>query len=119
MYAWDEALEALYAYICSLETRVMSPSNIDLTRELHLIRAHLLHYASLLGDMKKSVLFVLGTPNPALAALSEEEKAFSLGLLEKECTNLLLDIDRLEQSRQMQDKRLKNVMNLVRNLGSS
>ncbi|KAF9048217.1 hypothetical protein BDZ89DRAFT_1057791, partial [Hymenopellis radicata] len=113
MYAWDEALETLYAYICSLETRVMSPSNIDLTRELHLIRAHLLHYASLLGDMKKSVQFVRDTPNPAMAALSEEEKELSHGLLQKECTNLISDIDRLEQSRQMQDKRLKNVMNLV------
>ncbi|PBK90727.1 hypothetical protein ARMGADRAFT_1111301 [Armillaria gallica] len=113
MYAWDEALEALYAHICALETSVLEPSNIFLTRELHIIRAHHLHYSSLLEDLKKAVVFILDTPNPAMDTLPQEEKHFSRTLLEKECRNLLSEIDRLEMSRRMQDKRLKNVMNLV------
>ncbi|KAK0205522.1 hypothetical protein DFS33DRAFT_1487588 [Desarmillaria ectypa] len=113
MYAWDEALEALYAHICWLETSVLEPSNIFLTRELHIIRAHHLHYSSLLEDMRKAVVFILDTPNPAMDSLPQEEKLFSRTLLEKECRNLLSEIGRLEMSRRMQDKRLKNVMNLV------
>ncbi|KAK0484497.1 hypothetical protein IW261DRAFT_1456929 [Armillaria novae-zelandiae] len=113
MYAWDEALEALYAHICWLETSVLDPSNLFLTRELHIIRAHHLHYSSLLEDMKKAVVFILDTPNPAMDTLPEKDKQFSRKLLEKECRNLLSEIDRLEMSRRMQDKRLKNVMNLV------
>ncbi|KAK0194621.1 hypothetical protein F5146DRAFT_925341 [Armillaria mellea] len=113
MYAWDEALEALYGHICWLETSVLDPSNLFLTRELHIIRAHHLHYSSLLEDMKKAVVFIRDTPNPAMDTLPEEDKQFSRTLLEKECRNLLSEIDRLEMSRRMQDKRLKNVMNLV------
>ncbi|KAK0460693.1 uncharacterized protein EV420DRAFT_1533668 [Desarmillaria tabescens] len=113
MYAWDEALEALYAHICWLETSVLEPSNIFLTRELHIIRAHHLHYSSLLEDMRKAVAFIRDTPNPAMDNLPEGDKQFSRTLLEKECRNLLSEIGRLEMSRRMQDKRLKNVMNLV------
>ncbi|KAG7445230.1 uncharacterized protein BT62DRAFT_897935 [Guyanagaster necrorhizus] len=113
VYAWDEALEALYAHICWLEISVLEPSNIFLTRELHIIRAHHLHYSSLLEDMKKAVTFTRDTPNPAMDNVPEEEKQFSRTLLEKECRNLLSEIGRLEMSRRMQDKRLKNVMNLV------
>lgn len=113
MYAWDESLEILYNHICSLETQVLSTSNITITRELHLIRAHLLHYASLLGDLKKTVVFILDTENPAMEVYPEAERQLSRLLLVKECNNLLLETDRLESSRQMQDKRLKNVMNLV------
>lgn len=113
MYAWDQALERLYTHICSLETRVLTTRELQLTRELHDIRAHHLHYSSLLEDFRKSVLFILDTPNPAMDSLPDKEKQFSRKLLEKECKNLILEIDRLELSRRMQDKRLKNVMNLV------
>ncbi|KAK7039234.1 hypothetical protein VNI00_010139 [Paramarasmius palmivorus] len=113
MYAWDEALETLYKHICYLETQVISTSDMRMTQRLHIIRAHHLHYTSLLEDFRKAVLFILHTPNPAMDSLSELDRAFSRKLLEKECNHLLSEIDRLEMSRMMQDKRLKNVMNLV------
>ncbi|KAJ7747969.1 hypothetical protein DFH07DRAFT_830716 [Mycena maculata] len=113
MYAWDEALELLYAHIAFLETRVINTSNLLLTRELHIIRAHHLHYSALLEDFRKTVVFVQDTPNPAMDALSDEERLYSRRLLERECNTLLNEIDRLEMGRKMQEKRLKNVMNLV------
>ncbi|THU97656.1 hypothetical protein K435DRAFT_662456 [Dendrothele bispora CBS 962.96] len=115
LYAWDEALETLYKHICFLESKVMETSNMYLTRGLHVIRAHHLHYSSLLEDFRKAVLFIRNTPNPAMESskVKDEEREYSSKLLEKECTNLLLEIERLEASRSMQDKRLKNVMNLV------
>ncbi|KAJ7291167.1 hypothetical protein C8J57DRAFT_1043706 [Mycena rebaudengoi] len=122
MYAWDESLELLYSHICTIETQVITTSNVLLTRELHIIRAHHLHYSALLEDFRKTVDFVLETPNPAMDGLSKEERRFSRRLLERECKNLLIEIGRLEKSRTMQDKRLKNVMNLVFssvNLGDS
>ncbi|KAJ7326376.1 hypothetical protein DFH08DRAFT_338374 [Mycena albidolilacea] len=113
MYAWDESLELLYSHICHIETQVINTSDLQLTRELHLIRAHHLHYSALLQDFRKALEFVLNTPNPAMEALPEEERARSRRLLERECNNLLGEISRLEQARSTQEKRLKNVMNLV------
>jgi 3-methyladenine DNA glycosylase AlkC len=99
------------------ETRVIntedSKESRRLTHELHRIRAHLLFFSSLLEDFKKSVIFILETPNPAMDSLPDDERLFSRKLLEKECNNLLIEIERFEKARQMQDKRLKNVMNLV------
>ncbi|KAH8829102.1 hypothetical protein DL96DRAFT_1596644 [Flagelloscypha sp. PMI_526] len=111
LYAWDESLEALYRYICDLETRVISTSDMQLTHELHSIRAHHLHYAGLLEDFRKAVVFVRDTRNPAMDA--DADVKHSRRLLEQECYNLLSEIERLEMGRRMQDKRLKNVMNLV------
>ncbi|KAJ7788296.1 hypothetical protein B0H14DRAFT_2949200 [Mycena olivaceomarginata] len=85
MYAWDESLELLYSHICHIETQ----------------------------DFRKALEFVLNTPNPAMEALPEEERARSWRLLQRECNNLLSEIGRLEQARSTQEKRLKNVMNLV------
>ncbi|KAF8236165.1 hypothetical protein L208DRAFT_1391284 [Tricholoma matsutake] len=113
MYAWDEAFEDLYAHICQLETSVISTSNTVLTQELHLIRAHQLHFGSLLDDFRKSVEFVRTTRNPAMESLLEEKRELSEQLMDRECDNLLEEIERLDMSRQMQDKRLLNVMNLV------
>ncbi|KAG6879295.1 hypothetical protein C0992_003780 [Termitomyces sp. T32_za158] len=114
LYAWDEALEVLYAHICWVESRVIHSNNIELTQELHVIQAHLLHHASLLEDFRKSVVFVLKTPYPGLDNLrySPEFCERSKALLEKECDNLLSEIERLDLQRSMQIKRLKNVMNL-------
>lgn len=84
-----------------------------LTHQLHIIRAHHLHYSSLLEDFSKAVQFIKDTPNPAMDSLPEEERVFSGKLLQKECDHLLIEIERLEMGRKMQDKRLKNVMNLV------
>ncbi|KAG6868400.1 hypothetical protein C0993_003636 [Termitomyces sp. T159_Od127] len=106
LYAWDEALE---------ESRVIHSNDIDLTQELHVIQAHLLHYASLLEDFRKSVVFVLKTPYPGLdnSRYTPEYRERSKALMEKECDNLLSEIERLDKARSMQIKRLKNVMNLV------
>ncbi|EAU84063.2 hypothetical protein CC1G_06925 [Coprinopsis cinerea okayama7 len=113
LYAWDEALENLYTHICNLETHVINTSEMNLTQELHIIRAHHLHYASLLDDFKKTVEFIRDTVNPALDDLSDEEKEAHRKIMGAETTNLLSEIERLEKGRQMQDRRLKNVMNLV------
>jgi len=92
-----------------------------MTQELHVVRAHLLHYESLLQDFKKAVLFVLETPNPSLGELvpndgnsGEAEKLLRLSesLMKRECATLLHEVKRLERSREMQNKRLKNVMDL-------
>lgn len=131
LYAWDESFDTLYVHICSLvrlrrfgryvgglivisqEARVMSTNDMHLTQQLHIVRAHLLHYASLLDDFRKSIIFVLETPNPVLDELSAEERDHVRELMRRECSHLLNEISRLEQNRSMQDKRLKNVMNLV------
>ncbi|KAJ7176479.1 hypothetical protein C8R46DRAFT_889831 [Mycena filopes] len=117
LYAFDESLEALYLHICWLESRVMATTDMTLTQQLHVVRAHLLHYASLLEDFRKSVVFVAETPNPMLDHISEtnsqETITFVKDLMRRESTNLLNEIARLEQSRSMQDNRLKNVMNLA------
>lgn len=86
---------------------------MNLTKELHVIRAHHLHYSSLLEDFKKTVVFIRDTKNPAMKNVPPEDKEFSRQIMNRECANLLSEIERLENSRRMQDKRLKNVMNLV------
>ncbi|KIM41617.1 hypothetical protein M413DRAFT_72019 [Hebeloma cylindrosporum] len=113
MYAWDEALENLYEHICSLETRVIETSEMPLTRELHIIRAHHLHYASLLDDFGKHINFIRDTHNPALDHLTVEERHFSRNIMERECANLLMESKRLKSELYMQERRLKNVMGLV------
>jgi len=37
----------------------------------------------------------------------------SADLMERECSNLMNEVDRLDSSRKMLDKQLRNVMNLV------
>ncbi|KAG6889951.1 hypothetical protein C0995_013478 [Termitomyces sp. Mi166 len=113
LYAWDEALEDLYNHICWLETKVITTSDMILTQELHVIRAHHLHYSSLLEDFQKTVEFIKKTYNPALDSVPRSERDYSAKLLVRECDNLLSEINRLELGRRMQDRRLKNVMNLV------
>lgn len=87
-----------------------------LTQELHIIRAHHLHYSSLLEDFRKTVVFIRDTKNPAMDSVSEEIREHSKSVMTRECANLLSEIERLEMGRRMQDKRLKNVMNLVRRI---
>ncbi|EGO22793.1 hypothetical protein SERLADRAFT_439555 [Serpula lacrymans var. lacrymans S7.9] len=118
LYAWDESFEILYAHINILESSVITTNEMHLTRELHIIQAHLLFYATLLQDFIKSVMFVLETPHPATEAdlpdgKGRQEQQDSKDLLKKECSNLLSAIDRLEGIRDMHSKRLQNVMNLA------
>lgn len=93
---------------------MITTSETLLTQELHIIRAHYSHYGSLLEDLRKTVVFIRDTQNPAMEALSDQDREFSEDLMHRECSNLLSEIKRLEMSRIMQDMRLKNVLNLVR-----
>lgn len=115
LYAWDEVFEHLYLHICHLEEQAMASTDIEFTRELHVVRAHLLHYESLMDEFRKTIDFIARTENPLLddpEAFSPELKETTLVLIKRECDNLLRDISRLERTRDMQDKRLKNVMGL-------
>jgi hypothetical protein len=86
---------------------------MNITQELHIIRAHHLHYSSLLEDFRKTVEFIRDTETPASVDLSEGERDWSKAIMVRETSNLLGEISRLEKSRKMQDHRLRNVMNLV------
>jgi len=106
---------SIFPYPNNQELHGMSTNNMQVTNELHKIRAHLLHYTSLLEDFRKSVSFVLNTRNPAMDCHPLDQQQLSRELLKNECNNLLMQIERLQMSRSQQDKRLKNVMNLVSN----
>ena len=95
------------------ETRVISTAEMPLTRELHIIRAHHLHYSSLLDDFQKHVLFIRDTHNPAMEAATAEDRKHSKETMHRECENLLTEAKRLKNELHMQERRLKNVMNLV------
>ena len=150
LYAWDEAFEALYHHITKLvrtvidclilfstniqESEVLRTHEIELTRELHKVEAHLLHYKQLLLDFRKSVVFVKDTSNPATdpekmsgpeceewERMTEQERKMvaqeredDKNLMEKETHNLVSEIERLEGQRSMYSDRLQNVMRLVR-----
>lgn len=86
-------------------------NDIHLTRELHTIRAYLLHYASLLESFRKTVLFLRNTPNPAMKDRDDHQE--STDVMNRECDTLLSEIERLEMYRRMQEMRLDNVVNLV------
>ncbi len=77
------------------------------THQLHVLRAHLLHYAELIRDFRKTVEFLKETPHPGME---------SQAVFERECTSLLNDIERLEGTRAMLDGRVGNAMDLVRPL---
>jgi len=115
LYAWDEAIESLYSHICDLESQVIrfDTQDIKLTRELHVIRAKLLHYDALLTHFKKSVEFICQQKNEALNAANPEFVAKSEEILSKECNNLFAEIDRLRSAKEMHDMRLKNAMDLM------
>jgi len=73
-----------------------------------------------LKDFKKTVLFVLETPNPSTEPLADSEfdaeqqaaRERSAVMMNRECGTLLSEIERLEKSIGMHDMRLKNVMDL-------
>ncbi|KAI9457687.1 hypothetical protein HD554DRAFT_2029943 [Boletus coccyginus] len=115
MYEWDEVFEVLYSHINQLEQSVLDVENIRKTRDLHILKAHLLYYRNLLEDFRKSVLFVQETANPAMRdrSVTDEGRARSESILKKETEYLLSEIERLESQRSMQVMRLKNVMDLA------
>ena len=87
-----------------LHVRQDSAHKLEYTHDLYNIRAHQLHYSSLIADMIKSVEFIEETKNPVMAASPE---------LKRECDNLLDAIKRLEQERKLQAERMQNIMHLV------
>ncbi|KAF5391130.1 hypothetical protein D9757_003021 [Collybiopsis confluens] len=80
LYSWDETMDILLREVAFLEAETLSAlpnSNSDdredahartliLTHQLHVVRAHLLNYESLLEDFRKTVDFLLKTVNPGL-----------------------------------------------------
>lgn len=101
------------------ENRVITTASMPLTQELHVIRAHHLHYSSLLDDFSKNVNFIKVTRNPGMESpmIPESTRKFSQGLLDRECDTLLAEIKRLSVELAMQERRLRNVMNLVSVMG--
>ena len=91
----------------------MATNNMSLTHELHVIRAHHLHYSSLLDDYAKHVDFIRDTKSPMRASFSEEDQNYVAEIMARECKNLSTEISRLKGELDMQEKRLKNVMGLV------
>ncbi|KAJ2914961.1 hypothetical protein MD484_g5462, partial [Candolleomyces efflorescens] len=88
---------------------------MPLTQELHVIRAHHLHYSSLLDDFTKNVNFVRDTPTPFMTSTNfpQDKIDENARLTQRECKNLLDEIERLKLMLFQQERRLKNVMNLV------
>ena len=88
-------------------------SDIWLTRELHIIRSMLGHYTTLLSDFHKTVRFIFNHPNRSLVKKTGEEQQLHKSLLKRECDNILNEIERLVEGKDMQEQRVKNVMDLV------
>ena len=86
--------------------------------QVHLIRAHQLHYSSLIKDFQKTVEFIRDTKNPAMDSYPEDIRGHSERLMQRECKNLLNEIDHLENLRFMQEQRLSNITHLVGRLTS-
>jgi hypothetical protein len=105
-----------YFLTCRQESRVISTAEMPITRELHVIRAHHLHYISLLDHYTKHINFIKNTPNPAMEAVCEEEREKSAKL--RECDYLLDENERLNNELDTQERRLKNVMDLVSHITS-
>ncbi|KAF8527528.1 hypothetical protein BU17DRAFT_81731 [Hysterangium stoloniferum] len=113
IYAWDESLGMLSNYVGQLEISVFRTHDVAFTQELHKVQAHLLSYEPFLDDFSNAVLFLRNTHNPAMDSLPQKERRESKDLLQKECRNLLLEVDRLKMNRKIQNNRLKNVMGLA------
>lgn len=94
---------------------MITTNDLAFTYELHVIRAHLLHYTSLLRDFRKSVEFVRDTHNPAMDCddITDAQRKSDYDLLVTESANLLSEVERLEVSRTMLDDRVQNVTHLV------
>ncbi|KAG2140513.1 uncharacterized protein EDB93DRAFT_1252799 [Suillus bovinus] len=98
LYAWDESFELLYKHLSELESKVLQTNNMELTRELHILQAHLL----------QPII------RPCtLVTVTKEQRKESNDLMTRESENLLSEIDRLERRRGMLGNRLKNVMDLA------
>ncbi|KAG1811017.1 hypothetical protein EV424DRAFT_1542734 [Suillus variegatus] len=114
LYAWDEAFEVLYNRIKNVEVILNGhdfTAMFDLNYTLHSLQAHLLQYQTLLHDFELSVTFVMESPNPAME--NSHNKGTTEELMERECKNLLSEIDRLHKRCSMFINRLKNATDLA------
>ncbi|KAG2035206.1 hypothetical protein BDR03DRAFT_983811 [Suillus americanus] len=76
LYAWDESFELLYTHVGKMniqESKVLQKNDMELTRELRILQAHLLHYQSLLHNFEVSVQFIAKTHNPAMDSKKRRE----------------------------------------------
>jgi len=92
------------------DAKAIKTSHIDLMKEVRAIRAHLLHYTSLLQRFTETVEFIRDTEN--LKSV-KKERNLTRRIMKRECHMLVNEIRRLELSKSMQDGRLKNVLHLV------
>ncbi|KAG6846168.1 hypothetical protein H0H93_015634, partial [Arthromyces matolae] len=53
------------------EDKVITRPDLTSTKAIHIIRARQLRYSSLLEDLKNTIMFIRGKPNPALELASE------------------------------------------------
>lgn len=111
LYAWDEAMEVLYTHITYLETRVIhfTVADVQLSPQLHAIRAHLTYYDDLLDEFLQSLDFI----GRVGVAKNRDDTELGEELLKKELQTLESQVKRLKRQRDMQDSRLSNVMKLV------
>jgi len=97
------------------ESDVLTESRVEHTRDLHTLQAYLLLYKSLLPSFQLSVSFIKKNPNPAMESpgIYEEQRSISNELMQQECDNLLSEIDRLEQRREILSMQLKNIIDIA------
>ena len=93
--------------------RVISAAEIPLTREMHVIRAHQLHYSALLSDLNKHIVFIRDTYNPCMDGAALSDRRLSKALMKRECGNLMTETKRLQDELLTQQQRLTNLMDLV------
>ena len=86
-----------------------------LTQEFHSIQAHHLQYSSLLDDYDKAVKFIMDTTNPMQdnPSFTDEDRALSQRILQKECENLTNETYRLKRQAQLLEGRLTNAIALA------
>ena len=114
IYAWDEAMSALYTHVTHLEERVMDAGfkNIEaVSPQVHAIRAKLLWYDDLLDHFKKS-FEVIDKAGPT-DTVDLKTREISAALLNKEIKTLQNEVDRLHRQQKNLDARLSHVMKLV------
>jgi len=104
-------------FIKSLENEFNQETHItnseSVTPEAHVIHAYHLYYLSLLDDLAKHIAFVRDTKNPMLDTFESHDREFSKEMMGRECQNMLMEVQRLKEALQMQDKRLKNILKFV------
>lgn len=145
IYGWDRAFEKFYSHICDLvrflsfffkdfirikcsqETRVLSTSEMSLTQELHVLRAHNLHYSSLLQNLRQTLEFISESAHPTPESWiynysGDDDRGIQRQLREirpkvatvqRECSNILKSVRRLEMAQEMHNHRLQNIIDMV------